>query len=100
MGETVDILAREVIDSRGNPNVELDVFLKTGVRAAALVPCSVETEDTIISDPVVSGNTGFIKNVSLTWSERIAKYNRLLRIEEELAGSALYKGNKPFYNLK
>jgi enolase len=61
---------------------------------------SGETEDTTISDLAVACNTGFIKTGSLARSERIAKYNRLLRIEEELAEAALYKGKKSFYNLK
>lgn len=61
---------------------------------------SGETEDTTIADLAVACGTGFIKTGSLSRSERIAKYNRLLRIEEELSGSALYKGIKAFYNLK
>ena len=61
---------------------------------------SGETEDTTISDLAVACNTGFIKTGSLARSERIAKYNRLLRIEEELAAASLYKGKKSFYNLK
>jgi enolase len=61
---------------------------------------SGETEDTTIADLSVACSTGFIKTGSLARSERIAKYNRLLRIEEELTGSALYKGKKAFYNLR
>ena len=61
---------------------------------------SGETEDTTIADLSVACSTGFIKTGSLARSERIAKYNRLLRIEEELAGSALYKGKEAFYNLR
>ncbi|MEK7267417.1 MAG: phosphopyruvate hydratase, partial [Nitrospirota bacterium] len=53
---------------------------------------SGETEDTTIADLTVACNTGFIKTGSLARSERVAKYNRLLRIEEELADSAIYKG--------
>ncbi len=60
---------------------------------------SGETEDTTIADLAVACNTGFIKTGSLARSERIAKYNRLLRIEEELAGAGLYKGIKSFYNI-
>jgi len=60
---------------------------------------SGETEDTTIADLTVACNTGFIKTGSLARSERVAKYNRLLRIEEELADSAIYKGIKTFYNL-
>ncbi|MBI1811403.1 MAG: phosphopyruvate hydratase [Nitrospirae bacterium] len=60
---------------------------------------SGETEDTTIADLAVACNTGFIKTGSLARSERVAKYNRLLRIEEELADSAIYKGIETFYNL-
>ncbi len=61
---------------------------------------SGETEDTTIADLSVACNTGFIKTGSLARSERVAKYNRLLVIEEELADSAIYKGREAFYNLR
>lgn len=61
---------------------------------------SGETEDTTISDLSVACNTGFIKTGSLARGERIAKYNRLLRIEEELSVSAIYKGREAFYNVR
>lgn len=61
---------------------------------------SGETEDTTIADLTVACNTGLIKTGSLARSERVAKYNRLLRIEEELADSAIYKGLETFYNVK
>ncbi len=60
---------------------------------------SGETEDTTIADLSVACNTGFIKTGSLSRSERIAKYNRLLRIERELEASAVFKGKDSFYNL-
>ncbi|MEN2986268.1 MAG: phosphopyruvate hydratase [Thermodesulfovibrionaceae bacterium] len=60
---------------------------------------SGETEETIIADLAVAGNTGFIKTGSLSRGERIAKYNRLLQIEEELAEVAVYRGISAFYNL-
>jgi len=60
---------------------------------------SGETEDATIADLAVACNTGFIKTGSVSRGERTAKYNRLLRIEEELSGSALYKGRRAFYNL-
>jgi enolase len=60
---------------------------------------SGETEDSTIADLSVAYNTGFIKTGSIARGERTAKYNRLLRIEEELMGSALYKGRESFYNL-
>lgn len=61
---------------------------------------SGETEDTTIADLAVACNTGFIKTGSLSRSERIAKYNRLLRIEEELGEAAIFRGKEAFYNLK
>ncbi len=60
---------------------------------------SGETEDTTIADLAVACNTGFIKTGSISRSERIAKYNRLLRIEEELGTSSVYRGRNAFYNI-
>lgn len=60
---------------------------------------SGETEDTMIADLAVACNTGFIKTGSLSRGERIAKYNRLLQIEEELDDVAIYRGISAFYNL-
>ena len=57
---------------------------------------SGETEDTTIADLVVALNCGQIKTGSISRSERIAKYNRLLRIEEELADAAVYAGLRAF----
>ncbi len=57
---------------------------------------SGETEDTTIADLVVGLNTGQIKTGSISRSERIAKYNRLLRIEEELGDAAVYAGRAAF----
>jgi enolase len=60
---------------------------------------SGETEDTFIADFAVGLCTGQIKTGSVSRSERIAKYNQLMRIEEELGSSAVFKGVKTFYNL-
>jgi enolase len=60
---------------------------------------SGETEDTTIADLSVAVGAGFIKAGAPCRSERLAKYNRLLRIEEELGTSARYPGRKAFYNL-
>ncbi|HEX2766381.1 MAG TPA: phosphopyruvate hydratase [Candidatus Limnocylindria bacterium] len=57
---------------------------------------SGETEDTTIADLVVALNTGQIKTGSTSRGERTAKYNRLLRIEEELADAAVYPGRSAF----
>jgi enolase len=61
---------------------------------------SGETEDTTIADLVVAVNAGQIKTGAPSRSERVAKYNRLLRIEEELGNIAVYPGMDAFYNLK
>ena len=61
---------------------------------------SGETEDTTIADIAVATNAGQIKTGSLSRTDRIAKYNQLLRIEEELDEVAEYKGLGSFYNLR
>jgi len=61
---------------------------------------SGETEDTAIADLSVAVEAGFIKTGAPCRSERLAKYNRLLRIEEELGDSARYAGKGAFYNLE
>ena len=61
---------------------------------------SGETEDTTIADIAVALNAGQIKTGSTSRSDRIAKYNRLLRIEEELGSISLFRGKDVFYNLK
>jgi enolase len=60
---------------------------------------SGETEDTSIADLVVAVNAGQIKTGAPARSERVAKYNQLLRIEEELDEMAEYRGLKAFYNI-
>ncbi|EOA9177726.1 surface-displayed alpha-enolase [Staphylococcus aureus] len=60
---------------------------------------SGETEDTTIADIAVATNAGQIKTGSLSRTDRIAKYNQLLRIEDELFETAKYDGIKSFYNL-
>jgi len=61
---------------------------------------SGETEDTIIADLAVGLNTGQIKAGAPCRSERTAKYNRLLKIEDELGEKASFAGAQAFYNLK
>jgi enolase len=61
---------------------------------------SGETEDTTIADLAVGLNTGLIKAGAPCRSERTAKYNRLLRIEEELGKNGSFAGMGAFYNLK
>jgi enolase len=61
---------------------------------------SGETEDSTIADIAVGTNAGQIKTGSLSRSDRITKYNQLLRIEEDLGDVATYPGKSVFYNLK
>ncbi|MCW8887904.1 MAG: phosphopyruvate hydratase [Gammaproteobacteria bacterium] len=61
---------------------------------------SGETEDTTIADLAVATNAGQIKTGSMSRSDRVAKYNRLLRISEALGDKARYPGREAFYNLK
>ncbi len=61
---------------------------------------SGETEDATIADIAVATNAGQIKTGSMSRTDRIAKYNQLLRIEDELGDLAVYGGLKSFYNLK
>ena len=61
---------------------------------------SGETEDSTIADIAVGTNAGQIKTGSLSRSDRIAKYNQLLRIEEDLGDIASYPGKEAFYNLR
>jgi enolase len=76
----------------------IEMAMKAGY-TAVVSHRSGETEDTTIADLSVAKNTGQIKTGSLARSERVAKYNRLLYIEEELEGSAVYKGIESLYNI-
>ena len=67
---------------------------------AVVSPRSGETEDTTIADISVALNAGQIKTGAPSRTDRVAKYNQLLRIEEELGDSAQYLGIKAFFNLK
>ena len=68
------ILARKILDSRGNHR-------------------SGETEDSFLADVTVSTNAGQLKTGAPARSERLAKYNQLLRIEEELGSKAIFRGD-------
>ena len=60
---------------------------------------SGETEDTTIADIAVATNSGQIKTGAPSRTDRVAKYNRLIRIEEELGSYSQYLGDKAFFNL-
>lgn len=61
---------------------------------------SGETEDTTLADLAVAVNAGQIKTGSLCRTDRVAKYNQLLRIEDELDSTAIFRGREVFYNLR
>lgn len=73
---------------------------KTNNMTAIISHRSGESEDSTIADLAVATNAGFIKTGAPARSERVAKYNELLRIEDMLGNAAKYKGIKSFYNLK
>ena len=73
---------------------------KTNNMTAIISHRSGETEDNFIADLAVATNAGQIKTGSLCRSDRISKYNQLLRIEEDLGSSARYLGRKAFYQIK
>ena len=72
---------------------------RTNNMTAVISHRSGETEDTFIADLAVATNAGQIKTGSLCRTDRIAKYNQLLRIEEYLGDSARYPGRRAFYQL-
>jgi enolase len=73
---------------------------RTNRRTAIISHRSGETEDTFIADLAVATNAGQIKTGSLSRTDRIAKYNQLLRIEEDLRASARFPGRAAFYQLE
>ena len=73
---------------------------KTNNMTCVISHRSGETEDHFIADLAVATNAGQIKTGSLSRSDRIAKYNQLLRIEEDLGSAAKYLGRRAFYQIK
>ena len=79
--------------------IEAVEMAKTANYTTVMSHRSGETEDSVIADLAVGLNCGQIKTGSLSRSDRIAKYNQLLRIEEMLGANAIYPGLKAFYNI-
>ncbi len=77
----------------------IDMARKAGY-TAVISHRSGETEDTTIADLAVATATGQIKTGSMSRSDRVAKYNQLIRIAEQLGNKAVFPGKKAFYNLK
>ncbi|KMT20799.1 phosphopyruvate hydratase [Clostridium cylindrosporum] len=80
--------------------IEAIELAKTAKYTAVVSHRSGESEDTTIADLVVAMNAGQIKTGAPARTDRVAKYNQLLRIEEELGSVAKYAGHDAFYNLK
>jgi enolase len=100
MGATNSILIK--VNQIGTLTETLDAIelARTNKMTAVISHRSGETEDSFIADLAVATNAGQIKTGSLCRSDRIAKYNQLLRIEEDLGDSAIYPGRNAFYQLK
>ncbi len=77
----------------------IDMAKKAGY-TAVISHRSGETEDTTIADLAVATSAGQIKTGSLSRSDRVAKYNRLMKIEDQLGSKATYPGRDAFYNLQ
>ena len=77
----------------------IDMAKKAGY-TAVISHRSGETEDTTIADIAVATCAGQIKTGSMSRSDRVAKYNQLIRINEQLGKDAIYPGKDAFYNLK
>jgi enolase len=100
LGATNSILIK--VNQIGTLTETLDAIelAKSNNMTAVISHRSGETEDSFIADLAVATNAGQIKTGSLCRSDRIAKYNQLLRIEEDLGDSARYPGRSAFYQIK
>jgi len=99
LGVTNSILIK--VNQIGTLTETLDCIelAKTHRRTAVISHRSGETEDPFIADLAVATNAGQIKTGSLSRTDRIAKYNQLLRIEEDLQGAARFPGRDAFFQL-
>lgn len=99
MGAANSILIK--VNQIGTLTETLDAIelAKTHNMTAVISHRSGETEDSFIADLAVATNAGQIKTGSLSRSDRIAKYNQLLRIEEDLGDGAKYLGRRAFYQI-
>ncbi len=100
MNATNSILIK--LNQIGSVSETLDTieFAKQNGMTCIISHRSGETEDTFIADLSVAVNSGMIKTGSLSRSERIAKYNRLLKIEDELGEISEYRGISSFYSIR
>ncbi|MNI51250.1 Enolase [compost metagenome] len=94
--EFVDLLASWV---EKYPIDAIEMAKRAGY-TAVISHHSGESEDSTIADIAVATNAGQIKTGAPSRTDRVAKYNQLLRIEDRLASTAIYGGKDAFYNLK
>jgi enolase len=80
--------------------IEAIDMAKKAAYTAVVSHRSGETEDTFLADLVVARETGQIKTGSMSRTDRICKYNQLMRIEDEMEGIAEYAGRKAFYSVR
>ncbi|NLX45065.1 MAG: phosphopyruvate hydratase, partial [Treponema sp.] len=80
--------------------IEAITMAKRAGYTAVVSHRSGETEDAFIADLTVAMETGQIKTGSMSRTDRICKYNQLMRIEDEMEGIAEYWGKKVFYNVR
>ena len=80
--------------------IEAVELAKKNNMTAIIFHRSGESEDTFIADLAVALNTGQIKTGAPSRTDRVAKYNQLMRIEDELFITAMFAGQNAFYNLK
>lgn len=103
-GEGVEYTSAQMVDYWEKlvdtyPIISIETAKEAGY-ACIVSHRSGETEDSTIADLVVGVNAGQIKSGAPCRSDRIAKYNQLIRIEDELEGSARYAGKAAFYNIR
>jgi enolase 1/2/3 len=105
VSKITDVAGREILDSRGNPTVEAEVTLAAikvandAGYSAVVSHRSGETKDETIADVAVATSATQIKTGSLSRTDRVAKYNQLIRIENELDHAASYAGRSAFRHL-
>jgi len=80
--------------------IECINMAKKAAYTAVISHRSGETEDTFIADLTVALETGQIKTGSMSRTDRVCKYNQLMRIEDAMEGIAEYAGKKAFYSVK
>jgi enolase len=95
MAKIKQVTGFEILDSRGNPTVAAEVLLADGTRGFGATPSGASIADL----PACTAATQ-IKTGSLCRSDRVAKYNRLLRIEHDLGDEAIYAGRSAFAVLR